>query len=148
MNFHVPSEDWDFAIPIEESPTRCAAATAKFYVKNLPYQSQCSRRRGYGPDGAYCGQHAKKFCPIEYDKSFYKRSRKFVRTVLVDVYRQNPTEQQILEVARRVCDAIGYSKIVVNAWQPTGHEVGDLFRRLGADEAVEIEMIRDVDDDD
>lgn len=28
--------------------------------------SQCSRKCGYGPNGVYCKQHAKRFTPMEY----------------------------------------------------------------------------------
>ena len=41
-----------------EDPTRCIAS--------VPYEGgwhfhQCSRKRGYGPKGEYCKQHAKRF---------------------------------------------------------------------------------------
>ena len=42
--------------------TRCIA--------RVPYEGgwhfhQCTRKRGYGPDGKYCKQHAKRFITIE-----------------------------------------------------------------------------------
>lgn len=36
-------------------PLRCA-----FEVHRNPIGCQCERRNGYGPDGLYCAQHAKK----------------------------------------------------------------------------------------
>lgn len=57
MQFHVPSEDWQFAIAVEEDPKRCAAATSPFFIGNEPYRPQCSRPRRVG--SLYCGQHSK-----------------------------------------------------------------------------------------
>jgi len=37
-----------------EDPERCIASV---WYKFSEYQ--CARKRGYGPDGAYCEQHAK-----------------------------------------------------------------------------------------
>ncbi|CAB5223449.1 hypothetical protein UFOVP383_49 [uncultured Caudovirales phage] len=35
-----------------EDPTRCIEEV-------WPFPRQCTRKRGYGPDGLYCKQHAK-----------------------------------------------------------------------------------------
>jgi hypothetical protein len=41
-----------------EDPTRCIEEVWPTYSSWIPYQ--CNRRRGHGPDGLYCKQHAKK----------------------------------------------------------------------------------------
>lgn len=43
---------------IPEDPTRCVASVTDFTGW---HQYQCKRKRGYGPNGEYCKQHAKKF---------------------------------------------------------------------------------------
>jgi len=45
-----------------EDSTRCLAE-----VGNYPswIRCQCSRKRGYGPNGDYCKQHAKNAAPAE-----------------------------------------------------------------------------------
>ena len=40
-----------------EDPTRCVAVVPDS-TRRLSHQ--CSRKRGHGPDGLYCKQHAKK----------------------------------------------------------------------------------------
>lgn len=41
---------------VPEDETRCIAVTG---VSLIWGTSQCQRRRGHGPDGLYCKQHAK-----------------------------------------------------------------------------------------
>ena len=41
-----------------EDPTCCIEEVWSVHNPWFPYQ--CSRKRGHGPDGLYCGQHAKK----------------------------------------------------------------------------------------
>ena len=43
-------------VGIPEDPTRCV-----FAVSDITgwHQQQCRRKRGYGPNGEYCKQHAK-----------------------------------------------------------------------------------------
>jgi hypothetical protein len=42
-----------------EDPTRC---TEEVWQRgHVWYPHQCSRKRGHGPDGLYCKQHAKQF---------------------------------------------------------------------------------------
>lgn len=36
--------------------TRCCEEVTR-YIGNWPHSGQCARKRGYGPDGAYCKQH-------------------------------------------------------------------------------------------
>ena len=36
---------------------------AEVYSRHLTLPGQCSRKRGHGPDGLYCKQHAKKLPP-------------------------------------------------------------------------------------
>ena len=43
-----------------EDPTRCIEVVCGRNRSVLTYQ--CSRKRGYGPGGLYCAQHAKRFC--------------------------------------------------------------------------------------
>ena len=43
---------------IPEDPTRCIEEVVS-YATNFPNFHQCRRKRGYGPDGNYCKQHAK-----------------------------------------------------------------------------------------
>lgn len=40
----------------EADPKRCAASVFSNW-----YPVQCGRRRGYGPEQAYCKQHAKRY---------------------------------------------------------------------------------------
>jgi hypothetical protein len=40
-----------------EDPTRCTEEV--WSRENTWYPHQCSRKRGHGPDGLYCKQHAK-----------------------------------------------------------------------------------------
>ena len=43
---------------IPEDAARCVAEVTDFTGW---HQRQCSRKRGHGPNGEYCKQHAKKF---------------------------------------------------------------------------------------
>ena len=43
-----------------EQPTRCVQEV-DFGDRWFVGGHQCARRRGYGPDGLYCKQHAKRF---------------------------------------------------------------------------------------
>lgn len=43
---------------VAEDETRCAE---KVWSRFQPGGYQCLRKRGYGPKGEYCKQHAKKF---------------------------------------------------------------------------------------
>ena len=43
---------------ISEDETRCVESVRDFTGWHY---FQCSRKRGYGPDGLYCKQHAKQF---------------------------------------------------------------------------------------
>ena len=47
---------------IPEDPARCVAKVTDFSGWHV---YQCSRKRGYGPNGEYCKQHAKKFQNME-----------------------------------------------------------------------------------
>jgi hypothetical protein len=47
---------------IPEDKTRCVEEVTDFTGWH-PYQ--CSRKRGYGPDGLYCRQHAKRLERIQ-----------------------------------------------------------------------------------
>lgn len=40
-----------------EDPTRCTEEVWPANLQGIP--QQCSRKRGHGPDGLYCKQHAK-----------------------------------------------------------------------------------------
>lgn len=44
------------------TPERCDLCIAEVRASwtAWPIYSQCTRKRGYGPDGLYCKQHAKK----------------------------------------------------------------------------------------
>lgn len=42
---------------IKEDTTRCICSVRD--QGRSPLSSQCSRKRGHGPDGLYCKQHAK-----------------------------------------------------------------------------------------
>ncbi|KKN04963.1 hypothetical protein LCGC14_1091970 [marine sediment metagenome] len=44
-----------FGVRVEEDPVCCVAEISEGNV----YAHQCSRKRGHGPDGLYCKQHAK-----------------------------------------------------------------------------------------
>lgn len=44
-----------------ERPERCVVSV---YQPHSRISCQCSRARGQGPDGLYCGQHAKKIAPV------------------------------------------------------------------------------------
>ena len=45
-----------------EDKTRCIAKVADFTGFHF---YQCQRKRGHGPDGLYCKQHAKKYVSID-----------------------------------------------------------------------------------
>ncbi len=48
---------------IKEDPTRCIQEVWKQGRVINAYQ--CSRKRGYGPEGLYCKQHSKKHDEVE-----------------------------------------------------------------------------------
>jgi len=49
-----------YSTGIHENKTRCVASVAPTYPTVVPIKFQCSRKRGHGPGGEYCRQHAKK----------------------------------------------------------------------------------------
>lgn len=57
--YHVPIDDYQFAVKTEEAFHRCVAQASPFYVNSAKFYRQCSRKRGYGPNGEYCVQHAR-----------------------------------------------------------------------------------------
>lgn len=44
---------------VQENVTRCVESIYPSWTRS-PISQQCSRKRGYGPNGEYCKQHAKK----------------------------------------------------------------------------------------
>lgn len=43
-----------------------------FYIGSWPHNKQCSRKRGHGPEGAYCKQHNPETQKIRRDASYAK----------------------------------------------------------------------------
>jgi hypothetical protein len=54
----------DWRVP--EDVSRCAeeVATPPYYIDF----HQCTRKRGHGPDGLYCKQHAKGYATVELEE--------------------------------------------------------------------------------
>lgn len=50
---------------LEENPTRCIAAVWHQHHGD-GRRRQCLRKRGHGPDGLYCGSHAKRLAAGKY----------------------------------------------------------------------------------
>ncbi|MFC3724447.1 hypothetical protein [Neoaquamicrobium sediminum] len=59
---------------------RCCVEVTR-YIGNWPHYGQCARKRGHGPDGAYCKQHdpekveARKAVSDEREKAAYNKQR-------------------------------------------------------------------------
>lgn len=49
------AESYGWTAKAKPDPDRCAAGVSDGWT-----HAQCARKRGHGPEGAYCKQHAKK----------------------------------------------------------------------------------------
>jgi len=57
--YHIPKHGYQFPELVPEDPQRCTAQASPFFVDSRKYFRQCSRKRGYGPNGELCVQHAR-----------------------------------------------------------------------------------------